>query len=56
MSKKSAQKSSVVRLDKASIPDRPEVDDDERSPADQFTYVPDVAAELGRDTSKKKAS
>lgn len=30
-----------------SIPDRPKTDDYERPPAEQFHYVPDIAAELG---------
>ncbi|KHK98017.1 polyphosphate kinase [Microbacterium mangrovi] len=29
------------------IPDRPDADDYERPPAEQFRYVPDIAAELG---------
>jgi len=45
-----------VELDEVSIPDRPEADDYERPPADQFQYVPDIAADLGHDTSKKKDS
>lgn len=44
-----------VELDEVSIPDRPKADDYERPPAEQFNYVPDIAAELGGDTSKKKA-
>jgi len=38
------------RLDrpKIAIPDRPEADDYERPPIEQFRYVPDIAAQLGK--------
>ncbi len=42
-----------VELDEVSIPDRPEADDYERPPADQFKYVPDIAADLGHEKAKK---
>jgi polyphosphate kinase 2 len=45
-----------VELDKVSIPDRPKAEDYERPPAELFNYVPDIAADLGRDASKKKGS
>jgi len=34
--------------DKISIPDRPEADDYERPPIDQFHFVPDIAGKLGK--------
>ena len=40
-------------LEDVSIPDRPEANDYERPPREQFRYVPDIAAEL---ESKKKGS
>jgi polyphosphate kinase 2 len=42
------------RLDqeKISIPDRPKADDYERPPIEQFRYVPDIAADLGKKKSK----
>jgi polyphosphate kinase 2 len=36
------------------IPDRPSGDDYERPPREQFRYVPDIAAELGKDGKKAK--
>jgi polyphosphate kinase 2 len=35
-----------LELEEVAIPDRPDADDYERPPADQFKYVPDIAAEL----------
>ncbi len=34
--------------EKITIPDRPKADDYERPPIEQFNYVPDIAAELGK--------
>ena len=44
------------RLDRedVSIPDRPDADDYERPPIEQFRYVPDIAADLGK--KKQKAA
>ncbi len=36
-----------LKLDKVSIPDRPDANAYERPPVEQFSYVPDIAAELG---------
>jgi polyphosphate kinase 2 (PPK2 family) len=35
-----------LKPEKVDIPDRPEANDYERPPRDQFNYVPDIAAEL----------
>ena len=40
-----------LELEDVSIPDRPDANDYERPPIEQFQYVPDIAADLG---SKKK--
>lgn len=40
--------SHVDREEITSIPDRPKADDYERPPVDQFHYVPDIAADLGK--------
>ena len=40
-----------LELEEVSIPDRPDADDYERPPIEQFHYVPDIAADLG---GKKK--
>jgi polyphosphate kinase 2 len=44
------------RLDVESveIPDRPSGDDYERPPREQFRYVPDIAAQLGKESKKGK--
>ncbi|KJL41623.1 Polyphosphate kinase 2 (PPK2) [Microbacterium trichothecenolyticum] len=44
-----------LELDEVSIPDRPDGDGYERPPADQFNYVPDIAADLSAAKSKKAA-
>lgn len=38
---------------KITIPDRPKADDYERPPIEQFRYVPDVAAQLGKKTAER---
>ncbi|WP_243076687.1 polyphosphate kinase 2 [Microbacterium sp. SS28] len=42
-----------LELEEVSIPDRPGADDYERPPAEQFKYVPDIAADLRAEKSKK---
>jgi polyphosphate kinase 2 len=37
-----------LEREKITIPDRPKADDYERPPIEQFNYVPDIAAELGK--------
>lgn len=37
---------------KIAIPDRPQADDYERPPIEQFRYVPDIASRLGKKTAK----
>ncbi|MDR7111036.1 polyphosphate kinase 2 [Microbacterium trichothecenolyticum] len=44
-----------IELDEVSIPDRPDGGDYERPPAEQFNYVPDIAADLSAAKSKKAA-
>jgi len=44
-----------IELDEVSIPDRPDGGDYERPPAEQFKYVPDIAADLSAAKSKKAA-
>ncbi|KQP70264.1 polyphosphate kinase [Microbacterium sp. Leaf288] len=44
-----------LELDEVSIPDRPDGGDYERPPAEQFNYVPDIAADLSAAKSKKAA-
>lgn len=44
-----------LELDEVSIPDRPDGGDYERPPAEQFKYVPDIAADLSAAKSKKAA-
>jgi polyphosphate kinase 2 len=41
-----------LELDDVSIPDRPDADDYERPPVEQFRYVPDIAAQLAESKTK----
>lgn len=44
-----------LELEDVSIPDRPDADDYERPPIEQFHYVPDIAADLGGKKKQKAA-